>query len=79
MFRPSVPTDGLAPYDFGCGVLLFEPGDGAAKILLDGFADKFLMSVKLKSYIIQRPAVAVLPVFRLSFFCTSIAATRYSG
>ena len=64
MFRPAVPRGGFAPYGFGCGVLLFEPGDGPAKILLDGFADKFLMSVKLKTYIIQRPPALVLPVFR---------------
>ena len=64
MFRPAVPAGSFPPYDCGCVVLLFEPGDGPAKILLDGFADKFLMSVKLKTYIIQRPPALVLPVFR---------------
>ena len=34
VFCPSVPRGGFTPYGFVCGVLLFEPGDGAAKILL---------------------------------------------
>ena len=64
VFCPSVPRGGFAPYDFGRGVSLFEPGDGAAKILLNGFTDKFLMPVKLKSNVIQRPSASVLSVFR---------------
>ena len=64
VFRPSVPAGGLAPYDFGRRVFLFEFCDCAAKVLFDGFADELLFSVELEADIIQCPAVAVLSIFR---------------